>query len=125
MNIPKLSITDTNPPIPALAVTENPSPSHEFARPPNISSKEYIAVQDDINEGAWLLGMMENGELRHLTKDEAGQVASIMNEQGSNIITLFCRNDACKDKGTFIQRASQDAKKNVYHCVTCMKGMTK
>ena len=102
--------------------TESPPFPAELARVVPPKNAEYAATKKD---GEWLLAVTENGEYRHLTESEARKVASIMNEQGSNIITLFCRNEKCRHKGSFIKRSSDDVKKNTYFCDSCKSGMTR
>ncbi len=119
---PPLSIVETEPPVPTLTVQESPPAPTELARPP-VHNKEFAATVDA--DGDWFLVVNENNSYRHLTETEARQVASIMNEQGSNVITLFCRTEKCKYKGTWIKRASDDVKKNVYFCEGCKQGMTR
>lgn len=94
----------------------------ELARPVVFKDTEYAATKKD---GDWILALIEKGEYRHLSEDEAKKVASIMNEQGSNVITLYCRSEKCKYKGTWIKRSSEDAKKNVYFCEGCKQGLTR
>jgi len=110
-------------PIVNPSVTETPVAPIELARPTVFKDATYIATKDD--DGDWFLAMQENGEFRHLRESEAKRIASIMNEQGSNIITLYCRNEKCKHKGSWIKRASDDVKKNVYFCDGCKQGMTR
>lgn len=95
----------------------------ELVRPPSLKDKEYVATVDD--DGDWFVVASENGTCRHLTESEAKQIASMINEQGSNVITLYCRNDKCKYKGTWIKRASEDVKKNVYFCEGCKQNLTR
>ena len=119
------------PPItpPPIRIVETVSPTVtdtlpvELVRPPSLKDKEYVATTDD--DGDWFLSVSENGECRHLKESEAKQVASMMNEQGSNIITLFCRTEKCKYKGTWLKRTSEDVKKNIYYCEGCKQGMTR
>jgi hypothetical protein len=97
--------------------SQTPEPTQELARPVKSKDKEYTAIQDD--DGQWYLVTTNGQDLNHLTELEAKQAAQFLNEQGSNVITLFCRNEKCKDKGSWIKRASGDVKKNVYFCSTC------
>lgn len=62
---------------------------------------------------------------RKPTEAEIASAVSYLNEQTSYAITLFCRNDACKSKGSWIQRSKQDAEKNAYICETCSRPMSR
>ncbi len=44
-------------------------------------------------------------------------------EPGVGNIKLVCRNPNCSDKGGFITRPIEDARKNLYACDTCHKPM--
>lgn len=121
---PPLKVVENESPVPTLAVQESPPAPTEQARPaPPPSNKEYIAVKDE--DGDWNIVVSENKELRAPTENEARQVASMMNELGSNVVTLYCRNDRCRHKNTWIKRASEDIKRNVYICDTCKQPMVK
>lgn len=119
---PPLTVVEKEVPIANTSPTESPPFPAELARPVVFKDTSYAATKKD---GEWLLAVTENGEYRHLTESEARKVASIMNEQGSNIITLFCRNEKCKHKGSWIKRSSEDVKKNTYFCDGCKSGMTR
>jgi len=56
---------------------------------------------------------------REPTEAELDSALSYLNEQTSFAITLYCRNEKCASKGSWIQRSKQDAAKNVYTCETC------
>lgn len=60
---------------------------------------------------------------RILTREECDFAVKILNEEGSNVIRLQCRNRECKDFGGWIERGRTDASKNVYHCQVCGKAM--
>lgn len=72
-----------------------------------------------------LLLKSSDGRMRTPTEDEAHQACSYLNDQHSYTVTLYCRNDECKDKGSFIRRGSDDAKKNVYTCEVCKEPMVR
>lgn len=70
------------------------------------------------------LVMVENGVQRMATKDECERAALLLNEEGSNIIRLWCRNGACPegDKG-WIERTREMASKTVIICDVCNRPM--
>lgn len=77
-------------------------------------------------EGDPHLVIEENGKQRMATKAECERAMGLLNEEGSNVIRLWCRNAECKEgnKG-WIERSRQDIEKNVYQCDLCGKAMTR
>lgn len=66
----------------------------------------------------------EKGAERIPTKEECERAISILNEEGSNIIRIYCRNPVCKENGKgWIERTRSDISKTVYMCDVCGKGM--
>lgn len=124
VNIHQLKMENAEPPSihsQNLEVQITPESHPEHARSlPVPKNTEYVAYQDGDD---WCLLKTDGHNFYHLTENEAKQVAQIINEQGSNVVTLFCRNDKCVSKGSWIKRASGDVKKNVYHCATCSTPM--
>lgn len=71
---------------------------------------------------------VKNGKnVRNPTDEEMEHIVNIMNEQGSNIITLFCRTEDCPGKGGWIRRSVEDAKQNALGlvCEDCKKPMVR
>jgi hypothetical protein len=121
---PALTIVNSETPDSTIPTPTEPSPlPSDLVRPSSSKDKEFTATVD--SDGDWFLVISDKGTLRHLTETEARQVASVMNEQGSNIITLYCRTETCRHKNTWIKRSSDDVKKNVYFCDGCKQGMTR
>lgn len=116
------NIHQTNPEPKSPLQIQNQEPPTDLARSVNHNNKEFASFKDDSN---WYLMMFEDGKLRHLTEMESKQAASMLNEQGSNVITLYCRTQTCKEKGAWIKRASADVKKNVYFCEICKHPMVR
>lgn len=57
-----------------------------------------------------------DGKLRAPTEAEMQQACSYLSEQGSNVVTLYCRTENCPKKGSWIRRSIEDSKKNIYVC---------
>lgn len=59
------------------------------------------------------------------TEEEMTSVLTSLNEHSSFAITIYCRNEHCKAKNSWIQRSKQDIAKNVYVCESCGKPMSR
>lgn len=86
-----------------------------------LRSGEEWAVQPD-GDVPMLVAKTLNGH-RVPTAEELERAAHFLNEATSSSVTLFCHNKECKDFGSWIQRGTDDAKKNVYTCELCHKLM--
>jgi hypothetical protein len=62
-------------------------------------------------------------KLRKPTDLELERVISYLSEQGSFAVTIYCRNEACRDNGSWIRRSKEDATKGVFCCESCMQPM--
>lgn len=81
----------------------------------------------ELVDGQYLLVIIDptNGA-RTPTKEEAETAINLLNESnGSTVLTLYCRNEKCADKGGWITRTAEDIKKNIYACDSCKKPMVK
>ncbi len=80
--------------------------------------KEWKVFEDA--DGDPHLVMAENGVERIATKTECERAAQILNEEGSNIIRLWCRNTKCADGGKgWIERTRDDVAKTKFMCDAC------
>lgn len=61
--------------------------------------------------------------LRSPSNDELERAASILNEQNVFSVRIYCRNPACKDKGSWIMRPVEELKRNAYACEICKHPM--
>lgn len=61
----------------------------------------------------------QNGQPRIATLEECQRAMRLLNEEGSNVIRLFCKNPLCKGAGGWIERSRKDAEKNIYWCDVC------
>lgn len=84
----------------------------------------YVDPQD--KEEIPFFVVVEKGEIRPPTKEEAERGCRILNEDGENLVRLWCRNPVCKEanKG-WIERATKDAAKTLYTCALCGKPMVR
>lgn len=83
--------------------------------------------------GEWFVAMIDDDPIiavrdsrlgeRIPSKEECEHAVKVLNEEGSTVIRLECRNAACAAFKSWIERARGDAAKNVYHCQVCGKAM--
>lgn len=74
------------------------------------------------------LVIKEGTRMRIPTKEEAERAVRIVNEDGNNIVRIFCRNPECADKGGWIERPRSGrlgVDKHVYTCETCHRPMVR
>jgi len=65
----------------------------------------------------------KSGTLRKPTDLELERVISYLSEQGSFAVTIYCRNESCRDNGSWIRRSKEDATKGVFCCESCGQPM--
>lgn len=75
-------------------------------------------------EGDPHLIIADGGVERIASKEECERAALILNEEGSNVIRLWCRNAQCKENGKgWIERSRTDVSKTIFGCDLCGKAM--
>lgn len=57
--------------------------------------------------------------------EELERAMHFLNEATSFSATIYCRNEKCKDVGSWIRRSTEDLKRNTYACETCQQPMVR
>lgn len=88
--------------------------------------KLYVHKEGDQPEQYFLV-MNDNGKHRECTREEMERAITILNEEGNNIVKLFCQNPDCDEhkRRGFIERTRANVQKHVYGCDTCGKPMSR
>ena len=121
----QLKMENAEPPSIHMQAQEAPiEQAHQVGIPLRPKDREYTALLDD-ETGDWYLVITDGKECFHLSENEAKRAASMLNEMGSNVITLYCRTTGCKENGAWLKRAAADVKKNVYFCEICKQPMVR
>ena len=57
-----------------------------------------------------------DGKERIATVEECERACRILNEDGSNVVKVFCKTEGCNAKGGWIERTRANLEKTVYKC---------